>query len=211
MRRIVVVIPLLVLLAGCSAGGASETAGSAACSVAQQAVDGVAGQVDGIVDDIGADPGAARDALAGLAEPRFPVAPENPPTETAIIAPTQETRDNLWRNAGLARDAAGLQLLAADPHPLAQIVAACAMLRQESRGAHFRTDFPDIDPALHGHHAVVRNGGAPAFELRFLVGIVSGSGSHGWGSQTSQQRPSGAPAVLSLKWSSSWRRRQRSE
>jgi L-aspartate oxidase len=105
-----------------------------------------------------------RAALAGLAEPRLPVAPDNPPAETTIIAPTQATRESLWRNAGLARDAAGLQELASDPHPLAQIVAACAMLRQESRGAHFRTDFPEIDPALDGHHAVVRNGGAPAFE-----------------------------------------------
>ncbi|WP_027006025.1 L-aspartate oxidase [Conexibacter woesei] len=105
-----------------------------------------------------------RAALAGLSEPRFPVAPENPPAQTAIVAPSQATRENLWRNAGLARDAAGLAELARDPHPLAQIVAACAMLRQESRGAHFRTDFPDTDPALDGHHAVVRNGGSPAFE-----------------------------------------------
>jgi L-aspartate oxidase len=38
------------------------------------------------------------------------------------------------------------------------------MLRTESRGAHFRSDFPETDPSLDGHHAVVRDGGSPAFE-----------------------------------------------
>ena len=38
------------------------------------------------------------------------------------------------------------------------------MLREERRGAHFRSDFPETDPALDGHHAVMRNGGAPVFE-----------------------------------------------
>ena len=44
-------------------------------------------------------------------------------------------------------------------------MATCALLREESRGSHFRTDFPDRDRDLDGHHAVVRDGGAPAFEL----------------------------------------------
>lgn len=105
-----------------------------------------------------------RAALAGLDEPRLHVAPENPPAAAPIPAPTQETRDALWRHAGLERDAAGLEQLRDDPHPLAQLVAECAILRQESRGAHVRSDFPETDPALDGHHAVVRNGGAPVFE-----------------------------------------------
>jgi L-aspartate oxidase len=105
-----------------------------------------------------------RAALAGLDEPRLPVAPADPPAATPIAAPSRATRDALWRHAGLTRDAAGLAELATDEHPLAQIVAACGMLRTESRGAHVRSDFPEIDPALDGHHAVVRNGGPPAFE-----------------------------------------------
>jgi L-aspartate oxidase len=105
-----------------------------------------------------------RAALAGLDEPRFPVAPADPPAAGPIAPPAQTTREALWRDAGLTRDRAGLQRLLDDPHPLARLVAACAMLRTESRGAHFRSDFPETDPALDDHHAVVRDGGAPAFE-----------------------------------------------
>jgi len=105
-----------------------------------------------------------RAALAGLDEPRLPVAPAEPPVAGPIAPPAQATREALWRHAGLTRDRAGLAALADDPHPLARLVAACAMLREESRGAHFRSDFPNTDPALDGHHAVVRGDESPTFE-----------------------------------------------
>jgi L-aspartate oxidase len=105
-----------------------------------------------------------RAALAGLDEPRLPVAPEGPPAAAPVRAPSQATREALWRDAGLTRDHDGLAALAEDPHPLARLVATCAMLREESRGAHFRSDFPSTDPALDGHHAVVRGDESPAFE-----------------------------------------------
>jgi L-aspartate oxidase len=57
----------------------------------------------------------------------------------------------------------GLRTLLDDPHPLARLVAQCALHRQETRGSHVRTDFPATDPGLDGCHAVVRDG-APAFE-----------------------------------------------
>jgi L-aspartate oxidase len=105
-----------------------------------------------------------RAALAGLDEPRLPVAPDHPPAAGPIAPPAQTTREALWRHAGLTRDRAGLAALADDPHPLARLVAACGMLREESRGAHFRSDFPTTDPALDGHHAVVRGDESPTFE-----------------------------------------------
>jgi L-aspartate oxidase len=70
--------------------------------------------------------------------------------------PAQEsTRRALWRLAGVSRDAEGLQGLLTDPHPLARLVARCALARTESRGAHLRTDHPERDPAFDHRHAVV--------------------------------------------------------
>ena len=42
-----------------------------------------------------------------------------------------------------------------DEHPLARLVAASARSREETRGAHARSDFPGTDSTLDGHHTVV--------------------------------------------------------
>jgi L-aspartate oxidase len=68
---------------------------------------------------------------------------------------TQATREALWRHANVQRDAAGLSELADDPHPLARMIAACALERRESRGAHQRNDCPDTDETLDLRHIVV--------------------------------------------------------
>jgi L-aspartate oxidase len=96
-----------------------------------------------------------RAALAGLDDP-----PGEPARRTGAIAPapSRETRKAMWRHAGLERDAASLAQLLDDPHPLARLVARCALHREESRGAHFRTDFPDTDPDLEQTHTVVDPG-----------------------------------------------------
>jgi L-aspartate oxidase len=105
-----------------------------------------------------------RAALAGLAEARSATLPTHPPQSTPIPLPAAATREALWAHAGITRTRQGLERLRDDPHPLARLVGACGLLREESRGAHFRTDFPSLDPRLDGHHAVVRDGDAPAFE-----------------------------------------------
>jgi L-aspartate oxidase len=108
----------------------------------------------------------ARAALAALDEPGPDGAPAaRPPAPRSIGAPARESREALWRDAGLVRSRAGLERLLGDPHPLVVLVAAHALLRAESRGAHARADFPEPDPALDHHHTVSRPGAtAPAFE-----------------------------------------------
>jgi L-aspartate oxidase len=68
---------------------------------------------------------------------------------------TEDSREALWRHAGLERDGEGLLALTGDPHPLVALIARCALARTESRGAHRRRDFPQLDPAFDGMHVVV--------------------------------------------------------
>jgi L-aspartate oxidase len=67
------------------------------------------------------------------------------------------TRAALWRDAGVVRTPEGLSRLLANPHPLARLIAGCALARTESRGAHLRVEYPERDPALDFHHAIVAN------------------------------------------------------
>jgi L-aspartate oxidase len=73
--------------------------------------------------------------------------------------PSPQTRAALWRHAGLRRSAEGLLELAADPHPLARLIATAALAREESRGAHQRLDFPATDPELDLCHTMVDGDG----------------------------------------------------
>ncbi|HEY5389140.1 MAG TPA: aspartate oxidase, partial [Solirubrobacteraceae bacterium] len=104
-----------------------------------------------------------RAALAALGEPGAPSVGRASVVE--LDAHVEEaTRTALWERAGLARTREGLETLAGDPHPLARLIAACALAREESRGAHMRTDHRAADPRLDGLHTIVDPGGGIRFE-----------------------------------------------
>ena len=89
---------------------------------------------------VGVEPTAAEEALAEKAGP---------------IVVEQTTRTALWEHAGIVRSAAGLKALSKDSHPLARLIARAALEREETRGTHTRSDYPERDAQLDGRHVVV--------------------------------------------------------
>ena len=111
--------------------------------------------------------GRAGQAAARHAVDAGPVAAETGEEETRVALPRKKLQRAMSRYASVVRDADGLaqltrELDAADPRDLdcrasfedvaltttARAVAAAASVRNESRGCHHRSDYPDSDPAL---------------------------------------------------------------
>ena len=92
---------------------------------------------------------------------------EGPPlvsdTGNGRQTPVHDAGDALWRDAGLIRSASGLQRLLDTPSELVQLIARSALARTESRGVHFREDYPAEDAALAGH-LVIKPGAEPELE-----------------------------------------------
>jgi succinate dehydrogenase/fumarate reductase flavoprotein subunit len=122
-----------------------------------------------------------------------PTAPDPRPTLAALW---QRLRQGMWSDAAIVRDAQSLgkaertlveiaeeaalvrtpsvreaarllELLAAAQ--CARLVVATALFRQESRGAHWRSDFPASDAAWYGHTSVAWRADHTQPELHFVA------------------------------------------
>jgi L-aspartate oxidase len=105
-----------------------------------------------------------RAALAAAGEPSVAddgAAP--PPVTSERDTVTVESRRAMWEHAGLIRSADELEPLRAAPLLLSRLLAESALARRESRGAHFRSDYPLADEAFAGH-TVQRLGSTPRIE-----------------------------------------------
>jgi len=75
--------------------------------------------------------------------------------------------DIAWNYCGIVRDGAGLReaiALLEDSAPsnqqlVALLIARCALAREESRGGHYRTDFPTTRPEFEKHSVVTKDAG----------------------------------------------------
>jgi L-aspartate oxidase len=105
-----------------------------------------------------------RAALSAQAEPGPPPTIAEPASAGSTDEPpTEALRRALWRDAGLVRDGAGLERLRDAPHLLTRLIAESALARPESRGSHFRVDFPAEDTRFE-RHVVLRPGSDPVLE-----------------------------------------------
>jgi L-aspartate oxidase len=127
---------------------------------------------------------AMREDEAPGAAPAVPAAAAR---ETAR-APREAVRAAAWERLGLERDGAGLQDLlralggwaegpafapadraSAETRNLvdvARAMAACALFREESRGAHYRSDFPERDDRRFLGHTLWEGGAARLVDVR---------------------------------------------
>ncbi|MGH9580377.1 MAG: L-aspartate oxidase, partial [Terriglobales bacterium] len=122
----------------------------------------------------GGKPGKSRRSSARIPSQPSPAARTKRPGADEFIHSVQVL---MWKKVGIVRDAGALRQAvaeleewrdclpagetrraceAANLHLTALLIARSALARRESRGAHYRTDFPQHDDANFAKHSVVR-------------------------------------------------------
>ncbi len=74
-----------------------------------------------------------------------------PPAFVSEPPPPREVKEALWRDAGLVRSSDRLRTLTRLPHTVVRLIAEAALMREESRGVHYRSDFGTEDDAFRKH------------------------------------------------------------
>jgi L-aspartate oxidase len=109
---------------------------------------------------------------------------ELPKAEADFSATREKLQRSMWEKAGLLRDADGLRAAQDELRCIAnqiprtsdrqgielrnlqtvgELIVGSALARQESRGAHYRNDFPKRDDETFGIHSVVSRGNEISF------------------------------------------------
>ena len=112
--------------------------------------------------------------ISGLPPAAYSNGPVNVPVEASIV----ELQALMWQQVGIVRTGNGLKQAITKLQDIAPqvarpqsrrefearnlqitglLVARSALAREESRGAHYRTDFPDHNDAKFGKHSVVED------------------------------------------------------
>ncbi len=103
---------------------------------------------------------AAIAAVAALSRPARPARVDPMASRRRHpVSTTGRSRRRSARRSGVGPASPGMRQasreLLSSHVPLIRMVAASALSREESRGGHFRSDFPELDPALDGVHTII--------------------------------------------------------